>query len=110
MSANSIDTEVIENIKLALNTKDIKVMEELKHHVSSNVRRSLARNTKLPTSIANYLAYDPSMNVSYMALQNPNCTEKRDLREYAKHPCVSCQKSEINLNCYMCKNLQDFKY
>lgn len=27
-------------------------MEELKHHVSSNVRRSLARNTKLPTSIA----------------------------------------------------------
>lgn len=110
MSANNLIKNQIEKIQLALNTADIDIMDELKFDVSTNVRRALAKNRNTPSRIIDKLAFDPALNVSFMALQNRNCTQKRDLRECANHPCVSCTKSELNLNCTSCPSLRDFNY
>ena len=110
MSANNITRSNLEKVQLALNTTNIELMEELKFDVSTNVRRALARNRNTPSRIINKLAFDPALNVSFMALQNRNCTRQRDLRDCINHPCVSCTNSESNLNCNSCSKIREFKY
>lgn len=110
MSAINLVKSQIEKISLALNTSDVNIMDELKFDVSTNVRRALAKNRNTPGRIINRLAFDPALNVSFIALQNRNCTVQRDLRECANHPCVSCTNSESSLNCNSCNKIKNFKY
>lgn len=110
MSANNIVRNQVEKIQLALNTTDIELMDELKFDVSTNVRRALAKNRNVPSRIIDRLAFDPALNVSFMALQNINCTKQRDLRDSADHPCVSCTNSETSLNCNTCPRIKAFNY
>ncbi|MGA1932455.1 hypothetical protein ACH5BF_07000 [Arcobacter sp. YIC-464] len=59
----------------------------------SNVRRCIAKNRNTPSYIINSLAYDPVANVSYAALTNPICSEKRNLSRFQER-CVLCPKNE----------------
>ena len=67
-----------EELNLAINSSDISILHKLKRNVNTVVRRALATNVHTPKEILDTLAYDPVLNVSYMAIQNPSCSIKRE--------------------------------
>ena len=85
----------------AHNSNDPQVLKELASNVSSKIRRIVARNHNTPTEILNKLANDAVQNVSFMALQNPNCTINRDT-SFMTHPCVVCEKDDRYMDCHNC--------
>lgn len=101
------------NLKLKSKEEQLEIAKstscpiELKSlHLSQymNVRRAVARNTNICTQVANTLAYDPVLNVSYMALKNPKSTVKRSFDKKNITFCVICENDERTLNCLECEN------
>lgn len=90
-----------ELIDLAFNSRDFGIHEILKGYADVNVRRALAKNRNISTDIANILAKDPVLNVSFVAIQNPNCTIRRDFSSNLPR-CVVCPKNERDLDCHLC--------
>ena len=87
-----------ELLSSAINDSDVNILTKLMSNPSSKIRRALARNRNTPRSVLNVLAYDPVMNVSFKALENPNCSVQRETpREI--HPCVSCNIAEDKKTC-----------
>jgi len=89
----------------ARTTNDLNKIKELKNHQISNIRRNIAKNYHTPTNIINELAFDPVLNVSYIALMNNKCTVKRDIdkiKESNNMKCVICDIPEENLDCINC--------
>lgn len=76
-------------------------LRELSRNCFSNVRRCVAKNRNTPRDIINALAFDPVSNVVYIALQNPNCTTKREISTIISR-CVRCPKDESTYH-YECK-------
>ena len=62
-------------IKIAKQSSDKNILSELSNHHSPTVRRVVAKNKFTPKNILKKLAYDPVMNVSYMAVNNLNNSE-----------------------------------
>ena len=94
-------------IERATFSADSKEIIELSKNECMNVRRTIAKNINTPTNIINQLSNDPVANVSVVALQHKNCTNKRDIDdETLNHKCVSCQISEISAltKCNTCNN------
>jgi hypothetical protein len=87
-----------ERLSLAINSSDFGILNELMQSASSKIRRAVARNINTPKDVLNELAYDPVLNVSYKAMENPNCSIKREIDEEI-HPCVSCNVAEDKKNC-----------
>lgn len=85
----------------AFNTRCPKEMRQLSKHPSMNVRRALARNKHTSKEVINLLSEDPTMNVSYIALQHPKSDVKRGSNQNVR-PCVSCMKDEHRLDCENC--------
>ena len=77
----------------AQNAREFNDITTLSKSPFSNVRRCIAKNRHTPLYIINALAYDPVANVSYAALKNPICTQKRDLSRF-QEKCVICPKNE----------------
>ena len=101
------DNKLSNLIERATFTADSKELTELSKNESMNVRRAIAKNINTPTNIINQLSDDPVANVSVIALQHRNCTNKRDIdKETLNHRCVSCQISEISTltKCLNCEN------
>jgi len=95
--------EHYKEVNKALNTTDLTVLKQLLNSKSVGVRRALAQNNSINSEIANCLAYDPVLNVSYIATLNQNCTVKREFNENdLKHKCVICTIAEKDLNCTQC--------
>ena len=93
-----------ERLSLAIKSSDSDVLTTLMTCASSNIRRAVARNNHTPQCVINVLAYDPVLNVSYKALNHPNCSVKREITEEI-HPCVSCTVAEDEKNCRsICKS------
>lgn len=69
----------------------------------SNVRRCVAKNKNTSKDVIDYLAYDPVINVNYVALQNQICSVKRELPISILNRCVTCPKNEATYY-YECKN------
>ncbi len=95
-----------EQLSLASSSTDIKVLNELLEHRTAGVRRAVARNRSTPNNLLNILAYDPVLNVSYMAMQHPNCTVKRDFSD-TSHPCVACDINIGNSRCHSCDQINN---
>ncbi|WP_404319337.1 hypothetical protein [Malaciobacter canalis] len=93
--------EKLDIAKTSENLDELKVLADCE---SMLVRRAIARNKNIDEEIANLLAFDPVLNVSYMASNNPNCTQKRDFSNYSLRGCVVCDKDERELNCVECQN------
>lgn len=99
-------TTIEEKVKVALTTSDKNVLRSLMNDVSMNVRRAVAKNIYSPKEILKVLAFDPVMNVSFIAINNMNCNLNREV--VSSHPCVSCSQSEANLNCINCNKLSSY--
>lgn len=98
-----LSNDIIEEIKLAKNCKELTTQSRLARSVNINVRRALAKNKFLDTQVANRLLFDPSANISYLAQKNKNCTIKREfLREDLDNLCVICEKDELVMDCSRC--------
>ena len=87
-----------ELLSSAINSSDVNILTVLMRSPSSKIRRAVARNRSTPSSVLNVLAYDPVMNVSFKALNNPNCSVKRDITKEI-HPCVKCNVAEDKKTC-----------
>lgn len=94
----------IEQLEMAKNSTCQIELKSLHLSQYMNVRRAVARNKNICTEVANTLAVDPVLNVSYMALQNPKSTITRDLCEDSITLCVMCEKDERYLDCVDCNN------
>lgn len=92
----------LELMNLAMNSSDKEVLEVLSHSKLANVRRALAKNISISPKIIDGLLYDPVLNVSYIANQNPNCTEKRDFSDIVITSCVKCNIDERQMDCNSC--------
>ncbi|AXH08429.1 hypothetical protein CP960_11030 [Malaciobacter halophilus] len=93
-----------QKLDIAKTSKKIEELETLVESESMLVRRAIARNENINEKIANQLAFDPVLNVSYMACKNSNCTQKRDFSSYSLIGCVVCKKDEREIDCQTCKN------
>ncbi|MFV0564161.1 hypothetical protein [Malaciobacter mytili] len=91
-----------EILDIAKNSKDLSSLKPLLNTKSMIVRRALARNEHIDESMANILAFDPVLNVSYMALNNPKSTVKREIPPSNLTKCVVCQKDERYMDCTLC--------
>jgi len=96
-----------EELNLAINSSDILILHKLKRNVNTVVRRALATNVHTPKEILDTLAYDPVLNVSYMAIQNPSCSIVRDFN-HISHPCIKCTDHIGSSSCNNCNALQEF--
>ena len=96
-----------DKITLASTTKDIAILKELMKNECFYIRRSVAKNNFTPKEILNTLAFDPVMNVSYVAVNNKNCTIKREFNEDI-HPCVRCLKDENSPECRDCLEISSY--
>ncbi len=95
--------EIKAEIKKAKDCRDISTQKELANSYYINVRRALAKNPYLNSSIANKLLLDPSINVSYRVSKNSNCTNKREFPiELLDHKCITCEVDELVLDCENC--------
>lgn len=96
-----------EELQLAINSSDESVLHRLKRNVNTVVRRALAANIHTPKEILDTLAYDPVLNVSYMAIQNPNCSVSRNF-DHITHPCIKCNEHIGSSSCTNCSALLEF--
>ena len=94
----------LEQLNIAKSTSCPIELKSLHRSQYMNVRRAVARNMNISTEVANNLATDPVLNVSYMALQNPKSTVLRNLCEKSITFCVMCEKDERHLDCVECEN------
>lgn len=98
-----------EKLDRAINSSNL---QELKTLVAENtmiIRRALAKNINISADIANALAFDPVLNVSYAAVNNPRCTVKRVFEECNLVSCVVCDKDERQLDCVNCESKKTFR-
>ena len=95
-------------LKLAKSTSDIKILRKLSESVYSNVRRVVAKNMNTPKDVLKKLSFDPVLNVSFVAVNNPNNSVNRTFQNIV-HPCVQCNKDEYSLDCTSCQQLKKFK-
>lgn len=95
---NLQDNSFDENLKLAITSRDAGVLTQLMANPSSKIRRAVARNESSPSTVLKILAFDPVLNVSFKALENPNCNVKRCLSG-VDHPCVCCNIPEDKKDC-----------
>ena len=74
------------------------------------VRRSVAKNRYTSKETLQQLLFDKVKNVAFVASQNKNCDTKRVLETDTKHPCVICDKDEVEmLNvCKDCVTLKNY--
>lgn len=102
---NIVKLDEYDAIKLAINSTDFRVLEKLANSIYVTVRRCVARNKNIVTKTANKLAIDPSVNVTYWALRNKQCTNKRTMIE-SDNECIKCTESELNYNniCLNCSH------
>jgi len=108
MSANDHENNpYLKELHLAVNSSDIRELKLLIHSRDVNVRRAVAKNNNIDTEMANTLAMDPVLNVSYIASQHKNCTFPRKFRdESINHQCILCTINEHELDCTSCKSHQ----
>lgn len=92
-----------EQLEIATTSNELSVLEQLRKSPYMNVRRAVARNKNISSTIADVLAYDPVLNVSFMALKNPKSTVNRDLCDDCFSICVLCEKDERYLECKDCE-------
>lgn len=95
-----------ELLSLAKTTNCLDVLNKLTLHVNSTIRRAVARNQNSSSLILEKLAHDPVENVSYMAVNNPNCNVSRNFK--ISNPCVICEKDERSMKCTECDTLKDY--
>ncbi|MGB5868409.1 MAG: hypothetical protein WBG69_11115 [Arcobacteraceae bacterium] len=96
-----------ELLEIAKSSQCAEVLDALKHNCDNKIRRAVARNTYTSSKTLNDLLMDAVLNVSYMAVQNPNCTSKRVFGDVS-NPCVQCLEDERYRNCDSCTIIQEF--
>lgn len=98
-----------EQIQIAKKSSCTNELWDLHDSIYMNVRRAVARNNNITTQIANKLAVDPVLNVSYMALKNAKTTEKRDFTKIDLTVCITCEKDEGSLDCTACEYKRKYR-
>jgi hypothetical protein len=63
------------------------------------IRRATARNKYTPPYTLEKLAFDTTLNVSVMAIQNPNYNINREFDMTELGICVVCDKDERQMDC-----------
>lgn len=98
---SALDSKSLNELLQLAFGSDVEVLEELAKSRYVNVRRAVAKNSRISTDIANLLVKDPVLNVCYMASKNPKCSLKRDF-SHINDKCVLCTKDERFMNCSGC--------
>lgn len=93
MSINFISQTEQELILRAKNSICSIELSKLSRNEFSNVRRSVAKNSKTPKYIVEELLFDPVANVSYIASLNSLSSDIRKNID-TSNKCVTCQKDE----------------
>jgi hypothetical protein len=104
----NIKENISELLKQARSSSDQNKLIELSKNVNPTIRREVARNSFTPVKLLKRLAEDCVANVSYMALQNPQCNIKRVIID-ENHPCVSCTIDPLQMDCSNCQSIINFK-
>ncbi len=99
---------VDKKMELASKSSDSIILAKLSKDPNPKVRRIIAKNRNVSKGIVNILARDPVLNVSYIAVNNPNCDIKRDFRSIS-HPCITCSEDERFMDCQSCRLVESFK-
>ena len=107
MSINEMSLN--EKLERAKSSSNLDELKKLVSETSMIVRRAIARNTNISSDIANSLAFDPVLNVSYMAVKNPKCTITRSFEEKNLINCVTCEKDERHIDCVNCESKKKFR-
>lgn len=77
------------------NCKSTTELDNLSNNPDMRTRRATARNINTRTETLNKLAFDPTANVSYMAMQNRKCKVKRNgFLECHDGKCIVCTVKE----------------
>ncbi|MDD2698147.1 MAG: hypothetical protein PHF17_05010 [Arcobacteraceae bacterium] len=97
-------SDLMKYIELAKNTTDILMQKDFAKSSEMFIRKALASNPFISSEIANELAYDKAVNVSYEATRNKNCTITRIFRDTdVNHRCVLCNDVLNDItNCQRC--------
>lgn len=101
-----------EMVHLASISTDVKVLDQLSNSEYMLVRRAVANNRHTNPNTLENLAFDKTLNVSFIALKNPNCRSGRKIIHDFVHPCVDCNKDAVSMlqACHGCQTLQEFSY
>lgn len=99
---------ISELIDKALSTSCLNEMLFLQNSPSMNVRRALAKNINISSTILETLLYDPVENVSYIAAQHPKRKRNRDFENL--RPCVLCEEDERGINCVDCPKVKEHSF
>lgn len=91
-------------IGLAKTTSCKITLEGLSKEPNMLVRRAVARNKFTSSDTLDKLAFDQTLNVSYMAVSNLSCRIDRKFSEDQFGICVACEKDERYMDCYNCFN------
>ena len=101
----------MDKFNLLLEMAKTSICPQTLHNLASsshtNVRRAVARNIHTLSKTLEQLAYDPVLNVSFIATKHPNCDVSREFKN-TLNPCVSCKKDERKMVCENCKILQSY--
>ncbi len=98
----SIEFDLVEKLNKAFNSTCINELKMLATSECMVIRRAVAKNVNIDTALANKLSFDPVLNVSYMALNNPKSTVKREIPLSNITKCVICEKDERYMDCTLC--------
>lgn len=92
-----------ELLDIAKTSDSQEVLDKLVSSPDATIRRAVARNSNTSSSTLEKLAYDAVENVSFMAVQNPQCKIDRTFK--ISNPCVVCEKDERTMECTDCDTL-----
>ena len=94
-----------EKLELAVATTEQALLSLLSLSPEMLVRRAILRNKNITTELANFLAFDATENVSYMAINHAKCTVSRSFDQPVSM-CVKCKVDERKLSCDKCPYLR----
>lgn len=92
-----------ELVKKAVISSDVNELKHLSNSPYMLTRRAVAKNRNTDFKTLETLSYDKVLNVSFVALKNPNCRSSRVLNIDFDHPCLDCHKDEVTM-LVACKN------
>ena len=95
-----------ELLDIAKTSDSKEILDKLISSPDSTIRRAVARNKNTSSSTLEKLAFDAVENVSFMAVQNPQCRVHRTFK--ISNPCVICEKDERTMECTDCDTLNEY--
>lgn len=99
-----IHLSLAEKLDLAISSTEQTLLKLLSASPEMLVRRALLRNQNITKEIVDFLAFDATENVSYIAISHSKCSAQRTFDEPVSK-CVQCRVDERKISCNTCPHL-----